>query len=217
MQFLGVVGLAIVAVFLGTFLVSSLGESFKSFSESFPVNRGYPYGVSERSRTVDLRAQVAGATVAGPFEDAESITSILRSLPNVSRFETMFNESDGASYMGAGQLYTLFVPTDAAFQKLPYDEQVALNTMSSAEQVRLVTYHLVPQKMVAVGGQKAGTVTAISRDVLNFALFEEGRGYVGNANVVAVHQASNGIVYVVDSVLLPPMLREEPALRDFYY
>lgn len=217
MQFLGVVGLAIVAVFLGTFLVSSLGESFKSFSESFPVNRGYPYGVSERSRTVEEQGQVAGAIVAGPFDDAESITSTLRSLPNVSRFEAMFRESGGTSYLAPGQLYTLFVPTDAAFQKLPYDEHAALNTMSGAEQARFITYHLVPQKMVAVGGQKAGTVTAISRDVLNFALFEEGGGYVGNANVVSVHQASNGIVYVVDSVLLPPTLREEPALRDFYY
>lgn len=216
MQFLGVVGLAIVAVFVGAFLVSTLSASFASFSESFPVNRGYPYTTEDRGRVSGNAAQVAGAYVAGPFEDAESITSILRSLPNVSRFEALFSEAEGSAYMNAGQLYTLFVPTDAAFQSLSYDEQVLLNTMTDLERTRLVTYHLVPQKMVAVGGQKAGTVTAISRDTLNFALFENG-GTVGNANVVSVHQASNGIVYVIDTPLLPPLIREEPSLRDFSY
>lgn len=211
MQFLAVIGLAIVGVFLGTFLVSGLSASIKDVSHSFPTNYGYTgTSIGERlqARKAATQGKVAGASIVSSAYAEDGIISTLADLKNVSRFQSMFTKANGASYMTAPTLYTLFVPTDEAFHKLPYATQVELNTMNAEELERFVTYNMVPQKMMAVGLQKAGVIPAISRDYLNFELNDTG-GTVGNANVVAAYNVSNGIIYVVDEVLLPPVKRVE--------
>lgn len=214
MHILGFLGVAAMALIVVGFFIGGVVNSFQNFGSGFPQNSGYPY--SEEQIASAQKGLVAGASAISTVVTGETITSTLTDLSNTSRFRELFIDAKGSSFLVEPTLYTLFVPTDEAFAKLPYHEQVALNTMNDEELKRFVTYHLVPQKMVAVGGQKAGVVTAISRDVLNFELRDNG-GSVGNAQVVAIYHVDNGIVYVIDQVLLPPTPREEPALRDFYY
>jgi len=207
MHFLLAAGMLMVALFIGSFFISGITTSFKEIS-SFPRNYGYPHSQDQLGGASAGVPQVAGASTANPLYAGEDIESLLRALPNAKRFNTLFTEVGGASFLTRPTLYTLFVPTDEAFAKLPYPAQVTLNTMTYEEKVRFVTYHLVPQKMVAVGGQRAGVVTTISRDVLNFELTDTG-GTVGNASVVYFENAEDGIVYILDSVLLPPNRRVE--------
>lgn len=207
MHILGFLGVAAMALIVVGFFIGGIVNSFQQFGSNFPQNSGYPYAVEQTATAT--KGLVAGASVTAQTATGETIVSTLSDLSNAKRFRELFLDAKGSSFLIEPTLYTLFVPTDEAFARLPYQEQVALNIMNDEELKRFVTYHLVPQKMVAVGGQKAGVVTAISRDVLNFELRDNG-GSVGNAQVVAIYHVDNGIVYVIDQVLLPPQKRPDP-------
>lgn len=204
MQFVFILGGLMLAAFLGVFLITGITESLKDISLTAPTNYGYGgYQTGAAFNAVKENETSEFSDVPNPRFEGRTITSVLETLPSTERFKELFETGNGEQFLVEPTLYTLFVPTDEAFSKLPYEAQVAINTMDEEELKRFVTHHLVPQKMVAVGGQKAGTVTAISRDTLNFMLWDGG-GTVGNARVVHIHNTEDGIVYVVDGVLLPP-------------
>ncbi len=100
--------------------------------------------------------------------------------------------------------YTVFAPTDEAFAKLPGGTVESLLKPENKDQlVAILTYHVVPGKtmsadiagktlqVASVQGQKLGID---ARDGVN----------VDNAKVVKADvEASNGVIHVVDTVLLP--------------
>ena len=211
MQFLAIAFAGFIGVILAFFLFSGI-SSITSNAGNFSAGSMYSHLTYEsvakaygwNSRT---KGEVLGETVqvtSFSFPDRD-IVSVLNDIPGTSRFQALFSEAGGASYLVEPTLYTLFVPTDAAFSALTYDAKAYINTLTQEEKQRFVTYHMVPQKMVAVdGGVKAGTVAAVSRDYLNFELRKKDGGTVGNARVVQTYTIENGIIYVVDGVLLPP-------------
>lgn len=202
MPFLAFIGVAIIALFVGGSLISGITTSLKDRTTSSLSSRVIN-STGQTAVVVLSTAHVAGASIQN-LSALNDINSLVNDLPNVSRFQEFFKEAHGAMFLVEPFLYTLFIPTDSAFSQLPYTTQTELNGMTQEELERFVTYHVVPQKMVSVGEQKVGTVTALSRDALNFELRDSG-GAVGNAHVVSVHNAENGIVYVIDGVLLPPI------------
>ncbi|MEZ5421603.1 MAG: fasciclin domain-containing protein [Pyrinomonadaceae bacterium] len=117
--------------------------------------------------------------------------------------------------MGAGP-FTVFAPTNAAFDMLPAGTvEMLLKPENKAMLTKVLTYHVVAgnwdseaiAKMIKKGGGKAELTTVsggklwASMDGDNLVLTDEkgGRSTVTIANV----RQSNGIIHVVDSVLLP--------------
>ena len=105
---------------------------------------------------------------------------------------------------GPGPL-TVFAPTDAAFAKLPAGTVDAL-LKDKAKLTAILTYHVLAAKVlssqiVSAGGAKPATVNGQSLDVK----VRDGKVYVNGALVtVANIGASNGVIHVIDTVLLPP-------------
>lgn len=99
--------------------------------------------------------------------------------------------------------FTVFAPTDEAFAKLPEGTVEAL--LADKDQLtRVLTYHVVPGRVTSdqvVEISEARTVAGLSVPV-------EVRGdavFVGGAQVVTADvMASNGVIHVIDSVMLPP-------------
>ncbi len=101
--------------------------------------------------------------------------------------------------------FTVFAPTNAAFDKLPEGTVDDLMKPENKDKLReILEYH------VAVGGYKQDYLTdgqTINQaNLKNITInIKDGKMMVNNsANVVATVPASNGIVYVIDAVLLPP-------------
>lgn len=101
--------------------------------------------------------------------------------------------------------FTVFAPTNAAFDKLPKGTVDDLMKPENKDKLRdILEYH------VAVGGYKQDYLTdgqTINQaNLKNITInIKDGKMMVNNsANVVATIPASNGIVYVIDAVLLPP-------------
>jgi uncharacterized surface protein with fasciclin (FAS1) repeats len=99
--------------------------------------------------------------------------------------------------------FTVFAPTDAAFAALPAGTVEAL--LADPEQLRAVLlYHVVPGRVTSeqvVGLDQATTVQGGTVQIR----VHEGRVHVGGATVVQADvRASNGVIHVIDQVLLPP-------------
>ena len=104
---------------------------------------------------------------------------------------------------GAGP-FTVFAPTDAAFAKLPAGTLEDLLKPENKEKlVAILTYHVVSGNVSAkdvVKLTEAKTVNGKSVKIMA----EGGKVMVDSANVVKTDiQCSNGVIHVIDSVLLP--------------
>ncbi len=104
---------------------------------------------------------------------------------------------------GAGP-FTVFAPTDAAFAKLPAGTLDGL-LANKAELASILTYHVVSGRVMAAdllktNGATPATVNGQTLDVV----VAGGKVTVNDANVVTADvAASNGVIHVVDAVLLP--------------
>ena len=105
---------------------------------------------------------------------------------------------------GAGP-FTVFAPTDVAFANLPAGTlDNLLKPENKAMLVRVLTYHVVPGKVMAADVVKLSSVKAVSGDALHIKA-GGGSVTVDKARVVKTDiLASNGVIHVIDHVLLPP-------------
>jgi uncharacterized surface protein with fasciclin (FAS1) repeats len=102
--------------------------------------------------------------------------------------------------------FTVFAPTDAAFAKLPAGTvESLLLPENKARLVAVLTYHVVPGKVAAgdIAGKKMDVATVQGSDIAVDAT--EGVK-INDANVVQADvMASNGVIHVIDTVIMPPM------------
>lgn len=101
--------------------------------------------------------------------------------------------------------FTVFAPTDAAFAALPAGTVENLLKPENKDQlVAVLTYHVLPMKVAAadVAGKKLAPATVQGATL---AVDATSGVKVNNARVVTADvAASNGVIHVIDAVLLPP-------------
>jgi uncharacterized surface protein with fasciclin (FAS1) repeats len=104
---------------------------------------------------------------------------------------------------GAGP-FTVFAPTDEAFAKLPAGTvEMLLKPENKAKLQRLLTYHVVSGKVMAADVMKMHSAKAVSGDSLTIAT-KNGAVMADNAHVVKADiVATNGVIHVIDAVLMP--------------
>ena len=96
--------------------------------------------------------------------------------------------------------YTVFAPTDEAFAKLPAGTLDAL-LADKQKLAKVLTYHVVPGKVMAAD-VKPGKVKTVEGQALTISTM--GGVQVDKANVIKTDiVASNGVIHVIDHVLLP--------------
>jgi len=100
--------------------------------------------------------------------------------------------------------FTVFAPTDAAFAKLPAGTLATLLKDPKGELTRILTYHVVPGKVMAADITDGMTAKTVEGDTLKFTI-KDGKVYVNGAQVTTADvPASNGVIHVIDGVLIPP-------------
>ena len=99
--------------------------------------------------------------------------------------------------------FTVFAPTDEAFAKLPHGALDGL--LKDKEQLKAVLlYHVVPGKVMAADVVKIHSARTAGGAVVPIKV-EHGKVYVGPAKVVKTDiAATNGVIHVIDTVLIPP-------------
>lgn len=100
--------------------------------------------------------------------------------------------------------FTVFAPTDEAFAKLPKGTVVTLlKPENKAKLQAILTYHVVSGKVMAADVVKLTGATSVQGQRIDIAV-RDGKVSVDGANVVKTDIAcSNGVIHVIDSVILP--------------
>lgn len=102
--------------------------------------------------------------------------------------------------------FTVFAPTDAAFAKLPAGTvETLLKPENRAQLISILTYHVVPGKITS--NQLLDKVTPATTIQGRKATIDGRNGRVtvnGVAVIAADVGASNGVIHVIDTVLMPP-------------
>jgi len=151
-------------------------------------------------------AAVAFAGDYGSKRSAQNLPTIMDIAVDDTRFSTLVAALQAADLIdtlkGEGP-FTVFAPTDGAFAKLPDGTvDTLLNDIPTLRSILL--YHVTPGKVSsseAVMLNSADTVLGKSISIR----VENGNLLVNNAKVVIADiEASNGIIHVIDRVILPP-------------
>jgi uncharacterized surface protein with fasciclin (FAS1) repeats len=141
-----------------------------------------------------LQAQQANKDIVDTAVAAGSFKTLAKALQAADLVDTLKGEGP----------FTVFAPTDEAFAKLP---AATLNDLLKAENKeklqRILSYHVVPGRVSSADVVKLRTAKAVSGDTIDITA-NGGTVRVDNARVVKADiQASNGIIHVIDSVILP--------------
>jgi uncharacterized surface protein with fasciclin (FAS1) repeats len=111
-----------------------------------------------------------------------------------------------ATLKGPGP-FTVFAPTDEAFAKLPAGTLDNLLKPENRDQLRrILTYHVVAGEVRAADVVKLQSAKAASGDTITIKV-SDGQVQVDGATVTRTDiQASNGVIHVIDTVILPKAL-----------
>ena len=151
---------------------------------------------------------LSGAAIAGHHgkEEAKS-GDIVDVAVSAGQFNTLAAALEAAGLVatlkGDGP-FTVFAPTDAAFAKLPAGTVETLLKPENKDQlVAILTYHVVAGNVMAADVIELSSATTVNGSDVAIRV-EDGNVRVNDATVVKTDiGASNGVIHVIDSVILP--------------
>ena len=150
---------------------------------------------------------VLGLTVGSTIARAAE-KDIVDTAVSAGQFKTLVSALNAAGLVetlkGDGP-FTVFAPTDEAFAKLPSGTLENLLKPENKDQlVAILTYHVVPGKVEAADVVKLDEAKTVNGKMVNIKV-EGGTAMVNDAKVTKADiAASNGVIHVIDMVILPP-------------
>ena len=102
--------------------------------------------------------------------------------------------------------FTVFAPTDEAFAKLPEGTVETLLKPENKDQlIDILTYHVVSGSVPAETAVTLDKATALNKKVIALEVVDGSLTLNGDSKVVAADvNATNGVIHVIDAVILPP-------------
>ena len=173
------------------------------------------------SRSKSLRSIVIAASMLGAFTSSVMAKDVMvggaamsdektiaENAPNAKNLTTLVAAVKAAGLVetlnGAGP-FTVFAPTDEAFAKLPEGTvETLLKPENKEKLVAILTYHVVAGKVEAKDAVKLKSAKTVNGASFKISASDEGV-MVDKAKVVKTDiQCSNGVIHVIDAVILPP-------------
>ncbi len=160
-----------------------------------------------KSSALDMpKGPAKSAVAAKPKTDAEkTVLDIALGSPDHSTLVAAVSAAGLADALGSpGGIYTVFAPTTAAFEKLPVGTvEGLLKPEKKGDLKKIIQHHAAVPIVPMAQMQDGGTLTMADGTKVTFKR-EGDKVTVEGANILGTVNAVNGVVYVVDSVILPP-------------
>jgi uncharacterized surface protein with fasciclin (FAS1) repeats len=148
---------------------------------------------------VDGVAMTADKDIVDNAMQAKSVSTLVSLVKDAGLVETL---------KGTGP-FTVFAPTNAAFEKLPKAALAALTDEASKAKLKgVLTYHVIPGRILAADIKDGQELTTVNGEKLHFTV-KEGKVTVSNGKdapatvQIADVISKNGVTHVIDGVLLP--------------
>lgn len=162
---------------------------------------------TSRSIATEYNSENRPQPVAQMSSEEENNQNMVAALSESGSFNTLAKAIEAADLTdtleGSGQ-YTLFAPTDAAFQALPKETLEALLKPENKDTLRrILQYHVVlgatNSSDIKSGSFKTAEGAGVNINVSSGAVMVEGAKVI-QADI----KASNGVIHAIDKVILPP-------------
>ena len=157
--------------------------------------------------TLATIALFAAPVSAGENKPAKANKDIIQTAKAAGSFSTLLTAVEAAgltSTLRKGGPFTVFAPTDEAFAKLP-PETLAAVLADKALLTSILLYHVVDGTVLAKDVVQLTSATTLNGAPVSIAVVGSGVVLNGSVNVIATDVlAKNGVIHVVDTVLLPP-------------
>jgi uncharacterized surface protein with fasciclin (FAS1) repeats len=149
----------------------------------------------------DAEARRAADREPPPARGAENILQTARAAGSLDTLLTAIDRAGLSDVLQHEGPYTMFAPSDEAFAKLP-DGAVQSLLATPDTLADVVNYHLVPGRITA--RDIAGRISAETLQGEDLAISNNGAIRIDGAHLISGDiQASNGVIHVIDRVLLP--------------
>jgi transforming growth factor-beta-induced protein len=160
--------------------------------------------------------------------DAVIIGDVALPEPNMSLVEVASGNPDLSTLVSALQStglditlanlemdYTVFAPTNAAFAKLPAG---TVEGLTSEQLTDILLYHVIAGEVLSDGAinlaQSMDNMAAMANDAKAAVSFTDGMLFINGAKVSAANvMAKNGVVHLIDTVIMPPAMMGEPTMN----
>lgn len=147
--------------------------------------------------TFALNVQAQDKTIVELAVGTESLSTLVKAVKAAGLVETLSGDAN----------FTVFAPTNEAFENLPDGVlETLLMPENKKKLVAVLTYHVVAGTVMSTDLEDGMTAGTVQGDEIEVSLGEGVQ--VNDANVAAADiKASNGVVHVIDKVILPPSLK----------
>ena len=135
----------------------------------------------------------------------QTIVDIASSAESFKTLVTALKAADLVEILAGKGPFTVFAPTDEAFAALPEGTlEDLLKPESKKKLAKILTYHVVTGDLMSTD-LTSGEVKTVQGSSVNLVIGEDESVKVNDANVVTADiEASNGVIHVIDQVILPP-------------
>ena len=145
-------------------------------------------------------------TTPGASTGSENLVALAAANGSFKTLTAALKAADLTATLEGTGPFTIFAPNDQAFAALPQEAlQELLKPENKALLVKILTYHVVPGKVTSTD-LKSGAVKSVEGGSINVKV-DPATGVSLNDDAKVVQpdiQASNGIIHVIDKVILPP-------------
>lgn len=159
---------------------------------------------SSANTSIDNNAPVGGQSAVKDDVSMKDVVKVAIASPDHKTLVTAVKAAQLVDVLSNAGPFTVFAPTDAAFAKLPAGTvEGLLKAEKKADLTDILQYHVTTSSLKTEylsDGMKLGMVNGGSATIT----VKDGKYQINGANIIASVPASNGIVHVIDVVLLPP-------------
>jgi uncharacterized surface protein with fasciclin (FAS1) repeats len=131
------------------------------------------------------------------------IVALAKTNPNLSTFVTLVQAAGLTDILKGDGPYTVFVPTNAAFNQLPQEKrEMLMKPENKTELIKVLQLHVLPSKVASTQFKNNQRIEASDNKYINIAVDNTNSVMVGGAHIVKPNvEASNGLIHVIDGVI----------------
>jgi uncharacterized surface protein with fasciclin (FAS1) repeats len=183
---------------------ASLGLAFALSLCANAAHAATPVKVAGMHRTAQSPAMMKRTPVVKTPAKTGNIVGVASSISDFSTLVAAVKAAGLVDTLSGPGPFTVFAPTNAAFAKLPAGTvETLLKPENKAMLTQILTYHVVPGKVLSTA-IRPGAVKTVQGSTANLKLMGKSV-MVNDAKVVKADvPASNGVIHVIDTVIMPP-------------
>jgi len=163
---------------------------------------------TKESKTVSTAAETGSNAGQANVKDDASMKDIVKiaiASPEHTTLVKALQQAELVDVLANPGPFTVFAPSNAAFEKLPKGTlDDLMKSDKKADLQNILQYHVTTSSLQADFFKEGQTIGMVNGDNINVSI-KNGKVILNNtATIVASIRASNGMVHIIDGVLLPP-------------